>query len=124
MICAFKKNAGQSCLKAQNEFLNNKLSSARMKSEYCIGLIKNRFPCLCGLKIRIQKARDVKQAVHIFTVCIILLNLLLSEPDIPEQWYEQCEEDIGVEVDRDALHGRDLCLDDENRREQVKHTLN
>jgi hypothetical protein len=55
MVSAYKKTGGQSCLKAENEFFNNKLSSARIKSEHCIGLIKNRFPCLRGLNVRIKK---------------------------------------------------------------------
>ncbi len=55
--------------------------------------------------------------------CIILHNLLLSEPDIPEDLNEQCEEDIGIEVHGDILYGREVCSDDENRREQVKHSL-
>jgi hypothetical protein len=46
MVSAYKKTGSQSCLKAENDFFNNKLSSARIKSEHCIGLIKNRFPCL------------------------------------------------------------------------------
>jgi hypothetical protein len=54
--------------------------------------------------------------VNIFTVCIILHNLPLSEPDILEEWYEQCEEDIGIEVEGDYLYGREVCLDDENRK--------
>jgi hypothetical protein len=55
MVSAYKKTGGQSCLKAENEFFNNKLSSAQIKSEHCIGLIKNRFPCLQGLNVRIKK---------------------------------------------------------------------
>ena len=122
MVPSYKKNAGQSCLNAQNEFFNGKLSSARIKSEHCIGLLKNRFPCICGLNVKIKKAHDVKQVVKIFTACIILHNLLLSEPDIPDEWYEVCEEDIGLDLESDILYGRDVCGDDEDRREHVKHT--
>ena len=123
MISAYKRNAGESCLKAENEFFNTKMSSARFKSEHCIGLIKNRFPCLRGLNVRIKKPRDVKKVVQIFTACIILHNLLLSESDIPEEWYEVCEEDMGNDVESDILYGGDRCAGDEDRREQVKHTL-
>lgn len=76
MISAYKRNAGESCLKAENEFFNTKMSSARFKSEHCIGLIKNRFSCLRGLNVRIKKPRDVKKVVQNFTACIILHNLL------------------------------------------------
>ncbi len=85
MVPSYKKNAGQSCLKAQNEFFNGKLSSARIKSEHSIGLLKNQFPCICGLNVKIKKARDVKKVVKIFTACAILHNLLLPEPDIPDE---------------------------------------
>ncbi len=115
MIVPNRESAGQSCLNAENEF-NRNLSSARIKFEHCIRLIKNHFPCLHELNVRIWKAYDVKHVVNIFTVCIILHNLPLSEPDILEEWYEQCEEDIGIEVEGDYLYGREVCLDDENRK--------
>jgi hypothetical protein len=124
MVSAYKRNAGESCLKAENDFFNTKLSSTRFKSEHCIGLIKYRFPYLCGLNVQIKKTCDMKKVVHIFTACIILHNLLLSEPDIPEEWYEVCEEDMGKDVESDILYGGDRCAGDEDRREQVKHTLN
>jgi hypothetical protein len=47
----------------------------------------------------------------------------LHEPNIPEQWYKQCEENIGVEGGVDHLYGADLCVEGEGRREQVKHSL-
>jgi hypothetical protein len=122
MVPSYKKNAGQSCLNAQNEFFNGKLSSARIKSEHCIGLLKNRFPFIRGLNVKLKKARDVKKVVKIFTACVVLHNLLLSEPDIPDEWYKACEEDIGLDVEADILYGRDVCGDDEDRREHVKHT--
>jgi hypothetical protein len=65
----------------------------------------------------------VKKLVHIFTACIILHNLLLPEPDIPDEWYKVCAEDIGKEFESDILYGDDRCAGDEDRREQVKHTL-
>jgi hypothetical protein len=122
MVPSYKKNADQSCLVAQNEFFNGKLSSARIKSEHCIDLLKNWFPCICGLDVKIKKTCYVKKVVKIFTACVILHNLLLSEPDIPDEWFEACEEDIGLDVETDILYGRDVCGDDEDRREHVKHT--
>jgi len=47
----------------------------------------------------------------------------MSESDIPEEWYEVCEEDMGNDVESDVLYGYDRCAGDEDRREQVKHTL-
>jgi hypothetical protein len=104
MVPSYKKNAGQSCLNTQNEFFNDKLSSARIKSEHCIGLLKNQFPCIHELNVKLKKACDVKKVVKIFTTCIILHNLLLSEPDIPDEWYESCKEDIGLDVETDILY--------------------
>ena len=46
-----------------------------------------------------------------------------SESDIPEEWYEVCEEDMGNDVESDILYRGDRCAGDEDRREQVKHTL-
>ncbi len=75
------------------------------------------------MNVKIKKAQDVKNVFQIFTVCIILHNLLLAEPDIPEEWCKACEEDIGVDLDADVLYGRDISMNEENRREQVKHSL-
>jgi hypothetical protein len=61
--------------------------------------------------------------MQIFITCIIQHNLLLAEPDIPEEWYELCEEDIGIDLDADGLYGRDVSINEENRREKVKHSL-
>jgi hypothetical protein len=41
----------------------------------------------------------------VFTTCVNLHNLLLSEPDILEEWYEVCEEDMVLEVEADILYG-------------------
>jgi hypothetical protein len=41
-------------------------------------------------------------------MCIILHNRLLSEPNIPEEWYKACKEGIGVDLDANALYGRDI----------------
>jgi len=75
------------------------------------------------LNVRIKKPRDVRKAISIFGACVILHNLLLHKPNTPEQWYEQCEEDIGVECGVDRLYGADLCVEGERRCEQVKHSL-
>jgi hypothetical protein len=45
----------------------------------------------------------------------------MSEPDIPEEWYEICEEGIGIEVESDILYGGNRCAADDDRREHVKH---
>jgi len=75
------------------------------------------------LNVRIKTPREVRKAISIFGACVILHNLLLHKPNTPEQWYEQCEEDIGVECGVDRLYGADLCVEGEGRREQVKHSL-
>ena len=65
----------------------------------------------------------MKKVVQIFTACIILPNLLLSELVIPEEWYEGCEEDMRNDAESDILYGGERCAGDEDRREHVKHTL-
>lgn len=54
-----------------------------------------------------MKPHDVKKVVQVFTTCVILHNLLPSEPDILEEWYEVREEDIVLEVEADILYGCD-----------------
>jgi hypothetical protein len=47
----------------------------------------------------------------------------LSKPDIPDEWFAVCEEDIKIDVESDILYGRDVCGGDKDRNEHMKHTL-
>ena len=118
MIIPHKKSAGQLCLKAEKEFFDSKLSNAWNKYEHCIGLMKNYFMCLHGLNVRIKKGTWHKTCGEYFYGLYYITQSTL----IWARYSEQCEEDIGLEVDGDTLYGREVCLD-ENRREQVKHSL-
>ncbi len=75
-----------------------------------------------NVKIK-QGGCGVKKVVQIFNACMILYKLLLSEPEIPSEWYEVWEEDIGIDVESDILFGTDVCGGIKDRREHVKHTL-
>jgi len=53
----FKKVSGQSYLPPRKEFFNTKLGSIRVKSEHCIGILKNRFPILKCVSMDVDKKK-------------------------------------------------------------------
>jgi len=125
MVRAYKKDIGMIQLPMANEFFNTKLASARIKSEHCIGLVKNRFPCLRGLNVDISKPCHVKRVVQIFTSCAILHNLLLNEPNIPNEWYEMLDENLDIETENMLLDYFNIqaYVREQERREQVKNSM-
>ena len=92
MVQTFKKLPGISNLCARKEFFNTKLGSLRVKSEHCIGILKNRFPMLRRTNASIKDQADVMKVMETFGSCAVLHNLLLqvNEP-IPQEWYEEID---------------------------------
>jgi hypothetical protein len=77
LTSTYKKPSGQVCLIAENELFNTKVASAHIKSEHCIGLIKNRFTCLCTLNIKLkslgcQKLFTCLPHVSYYIICYYL----------------------------------------------------
>ena len=91
IVQAFKKVSGSN-LSTHQEFFNTKLGRARVKSEHCIGILKNRFPCLKKLNTVIDGMRGMKEVMQIFTAVAVIHNILLDVDDtIPQQWYEEID---------------------------------
>ena len=121
MVQTFKKVSGSSSLPPEKEFFNTKLGSLRVKSEHCIGLIKNRFPSMRRLNVRIGKAADVKKAMDLFCCSAILHNILLQVRDpIPRSWLENLDSDHYWTSDYSGEVHSDQTFD---RREEVYHAL-
>lgn len=51
-----------------------------------------------NFNLKVEKPPDVKKSVNIFCWCY---NVLFSEPDIPDKWYDVCKE---PDVYSDILH--------------------
>lgn len=91
IVQSFKKVSGSN-LTVHQEFFNTKLGRARVKSEHCIGILKNRFPCLKKMNIVIDGKRGVKEVMQIFTACAVMHNILLEmNDDIPQEWYDDID---------------------------------
>jgi hypothetical protein len=56
----------------ENETFNYHVSAVRVRSEHCVGFVKGRFSSLRGLRIRIDKPRDIQFAALWITTCIVL----------------------------------------------------
>ena len=90
IVQSFKKLAGISQLSKQKEFFNTAIGRLRVKSEHCIGLLKNRFPCLRRINIRVEGADDLSEIMDLFECGAIIHNLCLKfDDEFPEEWYEE-----------------------------------
>ncbi len=87
MVQTFKKLPGISNLTQEQEFFNTRLGSLRVKSEHCIGILKNRFPMIRRTNARIRDQHDVMEVMDVFGCCAILHNLLIDiNEEIPIEW--------------------------------------
>jgi len=53
MVLAFKKGSNQD-MSYEHEQFNHKLSTLRIRSEHCIGILKGRFPWLRGIRMKVN----------------------------------------------------------------------
>jgi hypothetical protein len=121
MVQAFKKTPGTAVHDRYKEFFNTRLAGARVKSEHCIGILKNRFPCLKSMNIVVDSKESIKEIMDIFKCCCILHNVFLNNHnDIPSEWYDDI--DIGhywtSDVD-DCMIANGGQIDMYDRREAV-----
>jgi len=75
VLTPFKKPAS---LRPDNATFNKLLSSMRVRVEHCIGILKNRFQSLKGMRQRIRGRKSAKHVVDWVKACAILHNMLLE----------------------------------------------
>ena len=93
IVQSFKKVAGADKLDHDEEFFNAKLGLICVKSEHCIGILKNRFPILKRISTTIKGRNSVKRVMDLVECGTILHNLLLDfEDNMPKEWMEELEE--------------------------------
>lgn len=80
VVPVYKKPSGGELSRDKNKF-NYYHSSARVKAEHCIGMLKGRFQSLKGLHIPIAMSDDIKLINAWILTCVILHNYLISEKD-------------------------------------------
>jgi hypothetical protein len=94
LIAAFKRLCGVCVLPEDQKLFNTLLAKARINVEHFIGLLKNRFLCLCGLRMVISEDDALISRINDrITVCIILHNLLIGS-SYPDDWENPVEEDL------------------------------
>ena len=92
IVQSFKKIAGQANLPASKEFFNTQVGKVRVKSEHCIGILKNRFPALRRCNIHIRSQKDIKRLLQIVDCAAILHNILVDVGDkIPAEYYDEID---------------------------------
>jgi len=92
MVQSFKKACGQASLNLDKEKFNTMVGSIRVKSEHCIGILKNRFPFMKSCNIKVKGKSEVKEIMDIFEACSVLHNLLIDDTDsIPDVWYKNLD---------------------------------
>jgi len=62
----------------QNAIFDKAMSQLRVRSEHCMGALKGRFQCLCGLRVKINSHEDHYQVMRWISVVIILHNLIID----------------------------------------------
>jgi len=117
VVQSFKKTPGQASLCNEEEFFNTKLGSPRVRSEHCIGILKNRFPCLKTINIRIKGRDQLKEFMDLVEACSVLHNILIKDDDIPQEWIDTIEEqtdwsmaDDAVDADENVVSRRDAIF--------------
>ena len=84
MIPCFRAYSG-SFLTNNQEVFNTLLSKPRVKSEYCIGVLKGRFPFLKGIRMLLGNKLHMDRIIKYVRGCIVLRNFLILEP-FDEEW--------------------------------------
>ena len=74
-ITPFKKPAS---LQPDNAAFNEILSSMRVRVEHCIGILKNRFQSLKGMRQKVAGKKGAREVVYWVKACAILHNMILE----------------------------------------------
>ena len=78
MVSAYKKLPGKD-LERKEQLFNEKMSTLRVVSEHCIGMIKGRFPWLRQIRLVInEKKKSLKEILDLIDATIVLHNILVS----------------------------------------------
>ena len=124
MVTTYKRTHGESQLNSEKEFFNRKVATPRIKSEHCIGLLKNRFPVLRGLRNRISGKQSMEQVVNLFSSIAVLHNILIGDADeIPSDWYKSTTEDLELSNEHELMQPTEKGDQNDMRRQQLHNYL-
>jgi hypothetical protein len=103
MVSAFKKPRG-TVLPPKHEKFNSKLSSLRIVSEHCIGMLKGRFPWLRSIRMKIKAThgdkrgiKSLKRMLKLLEATVALHNMLIEIKELEKR--EWIDEDDASNID-------------------------
>ncbi|KAJ0393686.1 hypothetical protein P43SY_008384 [Pythium insidiosum] len=121
LIVPYKQPAANS---PENTTFNEIISSARVVNENCIGLIKNRWMSLKGVRTQIKAASDFKAVNDHVLTCVLLHNMAMV---LEDTWYDDSnsddEDDDEPQTIRSELVAAAQPRAGHIRREQVKAVM-
>ena len=83
-------------------------------------LLKNRFPVLKTINIRIRGGEQLKEIMDLVEACSVLHNILLKDDNIPQEWITTLEE----QTDWEVCDTYDSAADaDASRRDAIFHYI-
>jgi hypothetical protein len=96
-VASFKAPNGYALGEDETKF-NTHVGRLRILSEHTIGILKGRFPWLKSIPMVItENPKSVKKILKYIDCCVILHNLLVESDEVPEDWLDIGEEDLGGE---------------------------
>ena len=96
-----------------------------MKSENCIGILKNRFPFLKRMDVSVTGQLSIKKIMDIFAAGAVVHNLFIDEEHdkIPAEWYHNLDSSHYWLEDDDGGAGYSLNNTKFDRRGPVFRTI-
>ena len=98
-----EKLRGQELTKEQTHF-NYMLKRPRSRLEYCIGVLKGRFPFLKSIRFILEETEEsMRKTLNYIITCAVLHNHLLSENESGDTFYEYdgCASDLDADDELD-----------------------
>lgn len=116
VITPFRKNSNQLTAKCRKDF-NRYFSTYRVRIEHVFGIMKEKFPSLKKLGIRIRDAKSHEFVCTWIRVCCILHNILLPHYDKEDL---TCINNDSRSRSNDEEEEFDACEDNEDKNGQMK----
>ncbi|XP_055344565.1 uncharacterized protein LOC129592532 [Paramacrobiotus metropolitanus] len=106
-----------------NRRFNKQHSRLRVKVEHCIGMLKNRFQCLKGLRVLIACKADHARAVMWFRACTVLHNICIDTRDPYDPTWGELPKRASDEPGNEADEIVPLAEEGSQKRERIKNAV-
>ena len=117
-------------LSRENTIFDKAVAHLCVRSEHCMGVLKGRFQCLCGLWVNINSNTDHVRACRWITVAIILHNLIIDvEGEVSEAAFyplhdqEEGQENIAQPIEEREEEEEELEEGEAKQRQLIAELL-